>query len=74
MIWNSSTTAIDKTDIDKLFNHGIFIDSFPLGNVPNNTIVRKIWCEIIRFIRRLLRNWAYYEITERKSFPRKVNK
>lgn len=71
-IRNSATTAIDKADLDKPFNHGIFIDIFPLDNVPENRIIRKVWCKKIRIIRRLLRNWAYYEITEKKSLSKKL--
>jgi len=47
-IRNSNTTAIIKNDsYNKTFNHGIFIDIFPLDNVPDdiqekNKIIRKI--------------------------------
>ena len=69
---NSATTAIDKADLDKQFNHGIFIDIFPLDNVPANKIIRKLWCRKIKLIRQLLRNWAYYETTVSKSTYEKI--
>ena len=60
---NSNTTAIDKVDLNKPFNHGIFIDIFPLDSVPDNDLILKIWCRKIKAIRQLLRNWAYYDET-----------
>ena len=69
---NSSTTAIDETDLDKPFNRGIFIDIFPLDNVPSNKVIRKLWCRKIKFIRQILRNWAYFEATKSKNMPEKI--
>lgn len=60
-IRNCETTAIDKVDLNKPFNHGIFIDIFPLDSVPDNDFVLMIWCRKIKLIRQLLRNWAYFE-------------
>lgn len=48
-IRNSNTTAIIQGDENNNFNKGIFIDIFPIDNIPDNT------CEREMFIKKLLR-------------------
>lgn len=69
---NSKTTAIDKVDLGKTFNHGIFIDIFPLDSVPDNDLILKLWCRKIKAIRQLLRNWAYFETTQKRGFVESI--
>ena len=69
-IRNSQTTAIGKKDIGRSFNRGIFIDIFPVDRIPDNLFVRKMWIRRIKFIRQLLRNWAYDEGKKGNAFEK----
>lgn len=54
-IRNSNTTAIIKGDaINKTFNHGIFVDIFPLDNVPNDEKSKKKFLKEITFKKRII--------------------
>ena len=52
---NSNTTALTKYDCDKNINCGIFIDIFPLDNLPDDLNERKNWLNKIKRV---------YEITK----------
>lgn len=51
---NDNTTAITAFDLDKDIHHGIFIDIFPLDNIPDNGIERNIWFKKIRFFSKII--------------------
>jgi len=55
---NTKTTAITAFDSDKNYNHGIFIDIFPLDQLPDNEYVRKIWRFHIRVLSRFMTDGA----------------
>lgn len=59
-IRNSNTTAIIKGDDCRNFNHGIFVDIFPIDNVPNNIEERKKFLKRIER-KKLLFNLYYFE-------------
>ena len=40
---NSNTTAIISSDYSNNYNKGIFVDIFPLDNVPDNEFVKKVF-------------------------------
>lgn len=51
---NSDSTALTKYDFAQNIDHGIFIDIFPLDNVPDNETIRKIWLKEIDIIFKVL--------------------
>lgn len=57
-IRNSETTAIIKEDKNNKFNKGIFVDIFPLDNIPDNKIERKWFIFKTRLHRVIL--YTYY--------------
>ena len=53
---NSSSTAITRNDMNKYENCGIFIDIFPLDNVPDNQNIRKRWLKKIKNMYMLIKS------------------
>lgn len=51
---NSETTAIIRGDRYNTYNKGVFIDVFPLDNVPNGTLKRKIFLAELEFRKKML--------------------
>ncbi len=45
---NTRTTALTRFDLGKDFNHGIFIDLFPLDHVPDDSSVKTDWLKRLR--------------------------
>ncbi len=60
-IRNSNTTAFIKNDIFNNFNHGIFIDIFPLDNVPDNVKERKKFLKKISKFKKIL---SFYTVRQ----------
>ena len=60
---NSETTGILDWDKNKRFNHGIFIDIFPLDNFPDNPEERVSYLKEIEY-----RNNKVWEVAERGTF------
>ncbi len=54
-IRNSETTAIIQGDIYNKYNKGIFIDIFPLDNIPDNKWKKKIFMKEIKLKKEFLR-------------------
>ena len=52
---NDNTTAITAYDLDKDIHHGIFIDIFPLDNVPDDERERDKWLKEITFFHKMIR-------------------
>ncbi|MCQ2516594.1 MAG: LicD family protein [Saccharofermentans sp.] len=61
-IRNTSTTAIRKDNWRKRcrFNQGIFIDIFPLDNVPNNRIIRWLYLKLLSKMHSIEKISEYY--------------
>lgn len=70
-IRNSNTTALINRDNENNFNHGIFVDIFPLDNVPDNLNERKKFIRKIRKKRKMLR---YYYNKNNKNIVKKIIK
>ncbi len=51
---NSNTTVLTRYDFGKNINHGIFIDIFPLDNIPDNESVKRKWIQKIIIISKVL--------------------
>ena len=52
---NDNTTAITAYDLDKDIHHGIFIDIFPLDNLPDDEQERSRWFKQITFFHKMIR-------------------
>ena len=52
---NDNTTAITAYDLDKDIHHGIFIDIFPLDNLPDDEQERNKWLKKITFFHKIIR-------------------
>ena len=61
---NSDSTAITKRDYKNKINHGVFIDIFPLDNLPDDTLKRKKWCNQIKYFESLLNIGAYKSLLD----------
>lgn len=64
---NSKTTALTRYDLGKDINHGIFIDIFPLDNIPDDDRVRKKWIKKIKTINEFLKYGYASTIYERDT-------
>lgn len=69
---NSETTAIIKNDIRLNCNKGIFIDIFPLDNVPEGVTEKSLWCKMIRLMFEILRVGVNSSPCYYTSFTRKA--
>ncbi len=56
---NSATTGSIKEDVDKPFNKGIFIDIFPLDNIPDSEFMFKLQIFRLKKLWKLLRKYKY---------------
>lgn len=59
---NSNTTALTKRDLGKPINHGIFIDIFPVDNIPDDIKVRTAWIKKIVFLNKIINAGTMKEI------------
>lgn len=59
---NSATTGSTKRDMNKPFNKGIFIDIFPLDNVPDNKIKRKLLRYRLKLMWKILKRYKYTKL------------
>lgn len=70
-IRNVNTTAIVKGDLYNNFNHGIFIDIFPLDNVPDDLNERKKFLKRINRSKKIL---SLYTVRDSKNILKKYLK
>lgn len=56
---NSETTALTRYDMGKNINHGIFIDIFPLDNMPDDPKERAEWLEKIKKLNGRIQSVVY---------------
>ena len=70
-IRNINTTAMIKDDAYNNFNHGIFIDIFPLDNIPDNLEERETYLKDISKNKRKL---ATYVVTYSPNILKKIVK
>lgn len=70
-IRNSYTTAFIKNDKFNNFNHGIFIDIFPLDNIPDDLNVRKIYLNKISKFKKIL---SIYTVRSSDNYLKKLIK
>ncbi len=69
---NSNTTAFTKNDVGKDFNHGIFIDIFPLDNVPDDIRERNKWLKKINLTYRTLKVGSLKNRFEYKGLMQRI--
>ena len=69
---NSDSTALTKSDLKVDINHGVFIDIFPLDNLPDDPITRKVWLKKIDLLSRLIRYGAPRRIEAYKEISKKT--
>lgn len=70
-IRNSQTTAVTKRDAGKNINLGIFIDIFPLDNVPDDLLAREKWLKKLKKVYNII--YAGTEMTP-DQFPSVLKK
>ncbi|MDR2410347.1 MAG: LicD family protein, partial [Bacteroidales bacterium] len=71
-IRNSNTTGISRHEFNKKFNRGIFIDIFPLDNIPDHNRHFIIQQRQIRFFYKLFTNRFRYDRVVNKTFKRNL--
>jgi lipopolysaccharide cholinephosphotransferase len=69
-IRNSNTTEMAKYEFNKKYNRGIFIDIFPLDNLPDNNKYFVVQQRQIRFFYKLFTNHFRYDRVKNKTFKR----
>lgn len=67
----SDTTGAILSDVNRKFNRGIFIDIFPLDNIPDNKLMFKLHKIRISLLWRLLYEY-YYDETMEHSWKGKI--
>ena len=70
---NVDSTAVGKSDIYSGTVHGVFIDIFPLDQVPDNQNERNRWLKKIKKMNSLLRCTRYLDF-ENGSLQKKITK
>lgn len=70
---NSDSTAIGRSDLYSGTNHGVFIDIFPLDNVPDDLTEREKWLKKIRKTYAVIRSTRYLDL-DNSSVKKKLKK
>lgn len=71
-IRNRNTTGSNGEDRKAGYNGGIFIDIFPLDNVPDGKLAALWWAFLIKTVWMVLYNWYRFDYYENKSIFGKV--
>ncbi|MBR1456677.1 MAG: LicD family protein [Oscillospiraceae bacterium] len=58
---NTRTTALTRFDFGKDYDHGIFIDIFPLDELPDGGLRRALWLLRVKVTSRLMVMGVFYE-------------
>ena len=71
---NSDSTAIGRSDLYSGTNHGVFIDIFPLDNIPDDLNERSRWFDKIRKMNSLLRCTRYMDLDHKDTVQKRIVK
>lgn len=64
---NSRTTGCNEEDAKAGYNCGIFIDIFPLDNVPDNKLSARLWAFGIKLAWTVLYTWYRFDYYENRT-------
>lgn len=58
---DSRTTGCNEEDVKAGYNCGIFIDIFPMDNMPDGKLAARLWAEQIKFAWTVLYTWYRFD-------------